>query len=146
MRYRLALVVTFIVMFGASYQALADGSAAIDAGVVADAGSAAAPVIPDPLTAPGDSVSILTKLWKGGAWAPFAILLAFFALSIAAKKIEWLRTGKRAAYSAAALGGLTVLVGAASQGQTPNIAMIASALMATIALALNPAKPSEPAK
>jgi hypothetical protein len=124
--------------------------AGVDALVLADhaeaAGSAAvvAPiVVPDPLAAPVESVSMLTKLYKSGAWIGLGILIAFFALSIAAKKVAWLKEGKRAVYCSAALGGLALLAVPASQGSTPNAAMFLAAAIAAVTLALNPTKPGE---
>ena len=116
------------------------------AGSAASAPAAAPAAVPDPLDSPIESASLLSKLYKSGAWVGMAILVAFFGLSIASKKVKWLKEGKRAVYSAAALGALAMLSVPASQGNTPTVGMVVAALGAAITLALNPTKPSEPAK
>ena len=105
---------------------------------------AADPVIPDPLAAPGDSLSLASKLYHSGAYVALAIVVAFFALSVAAKKLAWLTQGKRAAYTASALGALTLLAVPASQGTTPNATMIVTAVMTAVALILHPTPAPSP--
>lgn len=116
------------------------------AGPAASAPAAVPAAVPDPLESPVESASLLSKLYKSGAWVGLSILVAFFGLSIASKRVKWLKEGKRAVYSAAALGALAMLSVPASQGATPTIGMIAAAIGTAITLAMNPTKPGEPAK
>lgn len=141
----LSLVVGAGIMLGAFRigEALADGSGSAVTAPALDAGSAAAP-LPDPIAAPSETLSMLTKLYKSGAWLGLSILVAFFALTIASKKVAWLKHGRRAVYCSAALGGLALLTVPATQGTTPNISMLVAAFGAAISLALNPTKPSGP--
>lgn len=118
----------------------ADGSTVVAAPVA----PAATPApIPDPTEAPGEALSMMSKLYKSGAWIGLAILASFFTLSIAAKRVAWLKEGRRAVYCSAALGGLALLTVPASQGTTPNLSMVVAAVIAAMTLALNPTKPSE---
>lgn len=131
--------------------ALADGSGSdaivlLDAGVGSGSAVAAPVVVPDPLAAPGDSISLLSKLYHGGLFFDLGILVAFFALTIAAKKWKWLQDDHRAVFVAAALGALTILSVPAAQGTTPNIQMILGALITAVGLAMNPKKPAADAE
>lgn len=139
----------------------ADGSATVDAGpgagnvVPAPSGVTSAPVVvapitvvtpapvvlPDPTVAPLDAASDLQKLYRSGAWMPLAILTAFFLLVVLQKKWVWLSAGNRKVYVAAAIGGLAILAVPASQGTTPNLAMVVAALGAALALWTNPKPP-----
>lgn len=128
-------------------------AAADDAGApsVEAAGSAAAapaadePALPDPLEQPGESLSLLGKLYKGGQIAALSILAAFFALTIASRKIKWLQEGYRKVAVSAVLGAAALLAAPAASGTTPNLSMIVGALIAAVTLAINPAKKQEPA-
>ena len=131
-------------------RAHADGSA-----LVADAGSAAVPPAHtctldgkavDCSTIsehPAETVSAITKLWKGGALVPAIIVALFAVFSIASRRIAWLTKDHRAAYTASGLAFLTVLVEPASRGTTPTLAMVMTALTAAVALFINPKKPGE---
>lgn len=89
---------------------------------------------------PGDGLSTVTELWKGGGAVP-AVLLALFALVFAAsKKLPWLTEGNRAAYTAAGLGALTILAEPASRGTTPTLPMIIGAIGAALLLFTNARK------
>lgn len=104
--------------------------------------SAFAGVVPDPIASPSDAMSLLVKLWHGGALIAGGILVAFFGLTVASRKISWLQEDHRAVYVAAILGGLALLAVPAADGNTPNLSMILSAVIAAIGLAINPAKPA----
>ena len=121
------------------------GSATAGSAAVASSGSAAvaatpattAPAAPDPLANPGDALSTASKLYHSGAWFDLGIFVAFVILFVLYKEDDWFKRGKRAAYFAAVLGLLTILVVPASQGTTPNLQMIVGAL-ATAGAALFP--------
>lgn len=91
---------------------------------------------------PGDGLSTVTELWKGGGAIP-AVLLALFAVVYAARKrFPWLAEGKRAAYTTAALGALTILAEPASRGTTPTLPMIIGAIGAALLLFTNSKPPA----
>lgn len=101
-------------------------------------------MIPDPLANPADSLTVLEKLYHSGAWIALVILVAFYGLTILSKQsIPWLQVGHRAAYLSSALGALAVLALPASQGTTPNLAMVVAALGAALTLRTNPKQPSQ---
>jgi len=147
---RLLPIAILFLGFTAPLYLVRNANAADDAGVVAGsgsaAGSAAAPavtvVVPDPATDPLGDASAAYKLYKSGAYIAAVIVLAYLLLSVASKNIAWLQQGKRAAYVAAAIGFLSACIPAAAQGQTPNLAMLLTALGAAIALVLHPTPPA----
>ena len=96
------------------------------------------PPMPDPTADPLATISLWTKLYKSGAFFALGILVVFTGLYFADKQIAWLQQGKRGVYVAAGLGCLAVLVVPATQGSTPTLAMIFSALTTGIALVVNP--------
>ena len=104
--------------------------------------AAFAQAVPDPVADPLASLSLVEKLYRSGALVATGIVAAFFALTYASAKVAWLQTHHHAVYVSALLGGLALLVGPASQGQTPNASMLVSAAVAAVALALNPKKPA----
>jgi hypothetical protein len=120
-------------------------SAAVGSGISAS-GSAAAPVIVvpvppalvDPVARPTQALSQVEDLYHSGLLVDAGILLAFFALTIAAKKVPWLEQDHRAVYVTALLGGLALLAVPAASGQTPNLTMDLTALTTVISLAINP--------
>lgn len=101
-------------------------------GLVTVAGAA----VPDPVADPVGSASLVFQLWRGGTIPAALIVAAFLALTVASRKIAWLSKGYAALVSASVLGGLAVIVEAASRGTTPTASMIGSALLASVALAL----------
>lgn len=109
----------------------------------------ATPVLPDPVEAPGDSASLLYKLYKAGHLVPALIIGAFFLLLLLRRWIAWLRTGYRALIVASTLGGLGMLAERVADGTTPSFPMIMGALGVALALYVKaegePKKP-EPAK
>ncbi len=120
----------------------------LDAGVIAApaAGSgSAAPVvsIPDPTTQPVETATTVVKFWKQGLWFAAIVLGSFFALTWASIKIKWLQVGRRAAFVAAALGGLTMMVDAIRRGETPNYSMLMTGGMTAIGLLVSPKKPAD---
>lgn len=92
---------------------------------------------------PVDAVSTVTTLWKGGAIIPAIILGLFGLLYWASKHIAWLTKDHRAAYTASALGGLTLLAEPASRGTTPTLGMVLGALGAAFLLFTNAKKPAQ---
>lgn len=91
-------------------------------------------------TDPAEAGSLVYHLWKGGAIVPAILVGLFAAVSLAARKIAWLREGKRAVWAAAAVAGLAILAEPASRGTTPNLSMLISAIGAVVALILAPTK------
>jgi len=75
------------------------------------------------------------------------ILLGFFGLQVAERKIAWLRIGWRKVACASVLGGLTLLAAPASEGKTPNASMLFGALMPRVCSLPRAGDPkTEPAK
>ena len=115
------------------------GSAEIaDAGVktvepFVGSGSAATPApAAAPLTDPTpkiEDVSLMTKLWKSGAFFAFGIMALYVGL-FAWSKLD----KKRAFYAATALGGVALLVESIRAGNTPNVATMVSVLGTTIGI------------
>lgn len=101
-------------------------------GLVTVAGAA----VPDPEADPVGSASLVFQLWRGGTIPAALIVAAFLGLTFASRKVAWLSKGYAALVSASVLGGLAVIVEAASRGTTPTASMIGSALLASVALAL----------
>lgn len=137
---------------GASALAPADVGTVAAPAVTVNAGSGAtvnvAPaVVPDPVEDPGGAIAALTKLYKDGALTAFFILLGFFALVYAERKIEWLRTGYRKVVVASVLYGLGMIVERAITGTTPNLSMLIGAIGAALVFAFKSygAKPTQPA-
>lgn len=142
----LFLALSLLIAFGLSSiyrlgeaHAQGSGSAVVDVGSGSGSGSAAI-AAPDPISHPGETLSMLGKLYHSGAFFALGIVALFCLLYVLDTKIAWFREGKRGAYFAAALGGLALIVGPATQGTTPNIGMIGSAFAAAIALVINPKK------
>lgn len=92
---------------------------------------------------PTETVSMVTKLWKGGALIPAIIVVLFVLLTVASKRIAWLTKDHRAAYTASGLAFLTLLVEPASRGTTPTLAMTMTALLSAVTLFMNPKKPQK---
>ncbi len=103
--------------------------------------------VPDPVADPEGAIAALTKLYKDGALTPFFILLGFFALVYAERKITWLRTGYRKVVVASLLYGLGMIVERAITGTTPNLSMLVGALGASLVFAFKSygARPTQPA-
>lgn len=92
--------------------------------------------VPDPVTDPVESVSLVVSLWKGGTIPAALIVAVFLGLTVAARSVPWLARGYAAIISASVLAGLAVIIEPASRGTTPTAGMIISALFAAVALAL----------
>jgi len=99
---------------------------------------AASIAAPDPVEDPGGFVDSVRKLYKGGALVPAILLAAYGLLVLLRNRVAWLRTGKRAVYTAAAVTFLTGCAEAAARGTTPTLGVIVGALFAAITLALQP--------
>lgn len=84
--------------------------------------------------------TVLEKLYHSGAWVPLGILLAFFGLRAAKSRIVWLQEDHRAVWASAILGGLATLIVPATQGTTPNLAMIIGAIVTVASLHADPKK------
>lgn len=93
---------------------------------------------PDPVADPGGFIDSVRKLFQAGALVPAVLLACYGLLLLARSRVAWLREGKNAVYSAAALTFLTAIAEAASRGNTPTLGMITAALFAAITLALKP--------
>lgn len=130
----------------ASADAGPDTASLVDAGVQAAGSAAAAPTVPDPNEAPGESASLLYKLYKAGQLVPAIILLVFFGLKVLEKRIEWLRTGWRKLGVAALMGGLAMLIERAASETTPNLSMLLGAIGAAIAMVVNAKGDEKPAE
>lgn len=128
---------------GTAYAQPADAGADV---VLVDAGSATAPAttptLPDPIESPIESVSFVVKLWKSGTMPAAIIVGLFLLLTALSKKIKALQKGYAAIVVASVLGGCSMLIERAAAGTTPNLAMFTSAIVAAVALALNPKKAS----
>lgn len=98
--------------------------------------------LPDPVASPAAAVDSVTVLWRSGAIVAAIIVGTFFLLAFLSRTVPWLSQGKRAVYTAAAVGALSTLADAASTGSAPVPAVIVSALSTAIALVLSP-KPAE---
>jgi len=150
---------------GSAGPALAAGSAAADTfdsstavqppAVTVNAGSGstvnvtpAPAVVPDPVEDTGGAIAALTKLYKDGALTPFFIVLGFFSLVYAERKVAWLRTGYRKVAVSSLLYGLGMLVERAITGTTPNLSMWVAAIGAALVFAFKSygVKPTEPAQ
>ncbi len=107
-------------------------------------GIANAEPLPDPLSQPAESISLVTKLWKNGSMPAALIVTLFLALTAASRKIKFLQKGYAAVIAASLLGGCSMLIERAAAGTTPTAGMFLSALIAAVALALKPK--AEPAK
>ncbi len=129
----------------ASAQTL-DAGPVLDAGAVLDAAPAVAPApqLPDPVEDPADSVSYVVKLWKSGTMPAAFIVGMFLLLTALSAKVKALQQGYAAIICASLIGGLAILLESASRGTTPTLATIGTALVAAVALALNPKKVGEP--
>ncbi len=120
---------------------------ALDAGVITapiDAGAAAAPALPDPVADPVESVGYVVKLWKSGTMPAAFIVGMFLLLTTLRTKVRALQKGYASIICASLIGGLAMLLEAASRGTTPTVSMFATALVTAVALGINPKK-SEPA-
>ena len=104
----------------------------------------AAPVLPDPVADPVESVSFVVKLWKTGTMPAAIIVGLFLLLTALSRKVKWLQKGYAALITASLLGGCSMLLERAAAGTTPTASMFMSALVAAVALALKPK--AEPAK
>lgn len=93
------------------------------------------------MTDPALDPSVLEKLYHSGAYLPLAIVVAFLGVTWASKHIAWLQAPNRVHYVSAAIAGLAILVGPATQGTTPNISMLIAALGTVVALVLPGATP-----
>jgi hypothetical protein len=105
-----------------------------DAGVDVATNPAARMVIPEPTSDPGWFISHIRDLWRGGAITSGIILGLFGVLTILRKKVGWFAKGHQALIAAAALGTLTMLVGDIAAGNTPNLSMYLSAILAGVML------------
>lgn len=111
------------------------------------AGSAAAtpaPQLPDPIKEPVESVGYVVKLWKSGTMPAAFIVGMFLLLTTLRTKVKALQKGYASIICASLIGGLAMLLEAASRGTTPTVSMFATALVTAVALGINPRKP-EPA-
>lgn len=93
-----------------------------------------APVLADPVKEPVVAVNQAVTLYKSGALIPAIVLGVFFVLFVLRAKIPWLRTGNRAAVTAALLVAATMLAERAAAGTTPNLSMVLGSLMAGVLL------------
>lgn len=138
----LAVCILFPVLALASDAGIPNPPATTDA--FADAGAipmisvAPAPTLPDPVADPVESVSFVVKLWKAGTMPAAIIVGLFLLLTALSRKLPWLQKGYAAIVTASLLGGCSMLIERAAAGTTPNAAMIASALVTALALALKP--------
>jgi hypothetical protein len=152
-------LVTIEPMPDAAPQDAVAASAPVEAGsaaVTVNAGSGstvnvtapAATPVPDPVEDTGGAIAALTKLYKDGALTPFFIVLGFFSLVYAERKVAWLRTGYRKVAVSSLLYGLGMLVERAITGTTPNLSMWVAAIGAALVFAFKSygVKPTEPAK
>jgi hypothetical protein len=97
-------------------------------------GSANAAAIPDPATAPLETLSLAEKLYHSGAYLCLGILALFLGLRYASQHVAWLEVPGRAHYVSAFLGGLALVAIPASQGSTPNLSMIVVAIGTVVSL------------
>ncbi len=86
-------------------------------------------VAPGPAIVTVEQISTLTKLWRSGTFACFAIILVFVGLSAWGKLDK-----KRAFYAALGVASLAGLVEPASRGETPNAAMFVNAAMVAVSI------------
>jgi hypothetical protein len=89
-------------------------------------------------------VDRVESLWRSGAIPSALIVAAFAVLSWARAHLAWLRQGHRATLTAAAIGGLGMLVQTAANGVTPNASMIMVAATTAMAIAMNPKVEAKP--
>lgn len=140
-----AFVAVVIVSHSIATAAIAEVAPAA-LGSAVDATGSAVPTIsplPDPIENPTGSVDTITRLWRSGA-TPAALIVALYLIAVVvARRVPWFVEGKRAAYTAAALGMLTTLAEPATRGTTPSLSMGIAALATALALALSPTKPSD---
>jgi hypothetical protein len=94
----------------------------------------------EPTTLPDPTVSTLDKLYSSGAFFCLGILVLFFVVRYLTKHWGWLRDGQRHVWAVAFLGGLAVLVVPATQGATPNTAMLVTVAITIASIAADPKK------
>lgn len=147
MMKRLIPILILFSAFALPLYAVRNANAAdiVDAGAGSGsaAGSAlAAPsvtvIVPDPAVDPLGDASAVYKLFHSGAYIPALIVAAFAVLTLLAKYVKALQSGKTAAYVAAGIGFLAALIQSASQGQTPSLSVVMAALGAALALLIHP--------
>lgn len=140
-------VATVTVTRALTSYAVADMIPQIGSGSAVDAAGSAVAIVsalPDPIENPAGSIDTVTRLWRSGA-IPAALIVALYLVGIVlARKVPWFVEGRRAAYTAAAVGMLATLAEPASRGTTPSLSMGIAALATALALALSPTRPSDP--
>jgi hypothetical protein len=98
--------------------------------------------LPDPIARPVEAVDTVTALWRSGAIVASIIVGSYVVLAFASRTWPWLTQGRRAVYSAAALGFLSTLVSACVDGSPPDASVVVVALASSVALVMSN-KPSE---
>jgi len=87
-----------------------------------------------------DDLSAIDKLYHSGAWLCLGLVAVFLVLRYAATRWAWLKEDHRAVWVSAILGGLALLVVPATQGTTPNLSTILTAVFTVLALHADPKK------
>jgi hypothetical protein len=83
---------------------------------------------------PAVAGSFVYRLYKAGHFVPAIIVGVFFGLTIAQKRIAWLRVGYRKVAVSAAIAGFGMLAERVASGTTPNIGMLAGAIGAAFTM------------
>lgn len=137
------IVLCFLLSFGAAaatistvrFAAADTGSGSATVATTPDAGSAAvatpapATAAPAPavLTPQVEDISVLTKLWKNGAFFSLGIIAVYLGL------VAWSKVDKKHAfYAATGAAGLVVLVEAIRKGDAPTMTAVMSTLTTTV--------------
>lgn len=137
-----------VIISSAANKAYADaaGSAApavIVTDTVHDVASTPPKLPPSPVDDPTGFAGVVRDSWKQGAYLPVVLLMLYGGLLVALKYVAWLRVGRRAAATAAALTALSTAIAALSSGAVPTAAGLLSAIGAGLALYLRPEPTSE---
>jgi hypothetical protein len=93
-------------------------------------------MIPDPVTDPTATVSLLSHLYSTGAFFCLGVVVLYLALKYASKHVAWLEVPGRAHYVTVAIAVLAVFAVPASQGTTPNTSMLMVAFGTAMSLLL----------
>jgi len=142
------LAIAFAVSLGGSLAirsfAYADGASSVSP---IDAGPSEAIItspalhtgVPDPLDDPGGFYRSAVDAKARDGWPALAVVILFAIARLLRRQVAWLRSGARAAYTAAAITALGALVDWRLGGGT-WMTMVA-AILGVAALLLDPAKP-----
>lgn len=106
---------------------------------------ASAQAVPDPVSDPAATASVLSHLYSTGAFFCLGIVGVYIALKLASTRVAWLEVPGRAHYVTVALAVLAIFAVPAMQGTTPNASMLMVAFGTAMSLLL-PGAPGDSSK